>query len=153
MAGTGLGITIKVLGVAKAQAKLAASKMQAQDYTPLWNKAIIILEKSGAKTFRMQGRPRWKPSQRALLQHGKTLRKTNRLMQSVTAKSGDSVRDVRGNSLRFGTRVVYAAVHQFGYGPDGIPKRPFLGIYDEDMKMIRKVMTADIDQRIRRVTT
>ena len=147
------GINIRLVGVKKAMTALHRAKVEAQNTKPLYNKAIIIVEKSTAKTFRMQGRPRWRKSKRAKEQGGKTLQDTGRLFQSVTATTTDSVREVTRTQLRVGTKLIYAPSHQFGYPGRGIPKRPFLGIYDEDKKKLTDVFGQDLSNRLRVVTS
>ncbi len=68
----------------------------------------LVLLRSISKTFKAGGRPvRWKPSARALATGGKTLIDTARLMRSITM-------GVTGKTLRVGTNVKYAAIHQLG---------------------------------------
>jgi len=68
----------------------------------------LVLLRSVAKTFKAGGRPvRWKPSNRAQFSGGKTLIDTARLMRSITMK-------VTGKTLKVGTNVKYAAMHQLG---------------------------------------
>lgn len=50
---------------------------------------------------------KWKPSQRALRESGKTLSDTGRLKKSISGKFD-------GLSAAVGTNVEYAAIHQFG---------------------------------------
>ncbi len=58
--------------------------------------------------FRKQGRPqKWKPSQRALKQGGKTLSDTNILRNSIAVK-------MQNNVITAGTPVIYGRIHQFG---------------------------------------
>lgn len=140
---------MKVLGLDKAQARMQMAKQIVSDTKPLMNKAIIILEQSHMKTFKLEGRPAWKKSKRALAQSGKTLQDTGKLRGSVTAKSSpNAIREVDGNKLVFGTNLIYAPSHQFGYSKRGIPKRPFLGVYDEDIKKLEEVFKDDIEGRL-----
>ena len=69
----------------------------------------LVLLRSITKTFKAGGRPiRWKPSKRAMnMPKGQTLIKTARLMRSITMQ-------VAGKTLRVGTNVKYAAIHQLG---------------------------------------
>nr|WP_325235051.1 phage virion morphogenesis protein [uncultured Oscillibacter sp.] len=102
---------------------------------------------------------KWKPSQRALLEGGKTLIKTAQLRNSIHAKA-----DASGFAV--GTNVAYAATHQFGepgrtirarnkkalrFQAGGrwiskkqvrvtIPARPFLGLSEEDEREIRETL-------------
>lgn len=102
---------------------------------------------------------RWPPSQRALLEGGRTLIKTAQLRNSIHAKS-----DATGFAV--GTNVKHAATHQFGepgrtirarrkkalrFQMGGrwaskkqvhitIPARPFLGLSEEDIREIKETM-------------
>lgn len=68
----------------------------------------LVLLRSISKTFKAGGRPvRWKPSRRAKLTGGRTLIDTARLLRSITM-------DVAARSLKVGTDVKYAAIHQLG---------------------------------------
>lgn len=119
-----------------------------------------IVRTSVVKNFETGGRPRWKPSRRAVQQGGQTLVKTGRLMRSITAKAGK-------DSVSIGTNVIYAAIHQLGgrTGPhviepkrkkalrtpyglfrrvrhpgSTIPARPFLAVQDEDWREIKAAL-------------
>lgn len=142
-------IGIQIIGKVKALTQLKAAKKEAGNMNPLFDKAIIIIEQSETKTFKLGGRPKWKKSKRAKAQAGKTLRDTNKLMGSVTA-SADShaIRKFGKKELVFGTNLIYAPSHQFGYPARGIPKRKFLGLYAEDIKRMKKVFGQDLNQRI-----
>ena len=153
MAGQGLRVGMKLIGGATAKRKLMLMKKEAQKTEPLYNKAIIILEMSHMKTFRAQGRPKWKQSQRAKEAGGKTLQKTNRLLQTVTAKGRGAIREHRGKKLVFGTKLIYGPTHQYGYPKRNIPKRRFLGVYDEDLKKMEKVFGEDMSGRFRVVAS
>jgi phage virion morphogenesis protein len=60
------------------------------------------------QNFAAEGRPKaWKQSSRARREGGQTLTKTARLRRSITVEADD-------RSVRIGTNVVYAAIHQFG---------------------------------------
>ena len=153
MAGQGIHIGIKILGMQKGVAKIQAAKREARKTRPLFDKAIIVLEQTHAKTFRMQGRPKWEQSKRAADQGGMTLHDTGRLRGSVTGHSRHAIREVRGNKLLFGTNLIYAPSHQYGYNPRGIPKRAFLGIYPDDIARLSDILSQDLDKRITVVTT
>ena len=153
MAGQGLHIGIKIIGLTKGKTQLQAAKREAEKTKPLYDKAIIILEQSHAKTFRMQGRPRWKKSQRASEQQGKTLQHKGLLRQTVTANTRASIREFKGKTLAFGTKIIYGRSHQFGFPPRNIPKRPFLGVYNEDIKKMEKVFGEDLNARFKVVTS
>lgn len=154
MAGQmGLKVGLEIIGLEKAKLQLAMAKAEAKKTKPLFDKAIIILEQSHMKTFKMQGRPGWKPSKRAGKQSGMTLQDTGRLRNSVTAKSSGAIREYNEKELHFGTNLIYAPSHQFGFPARNIPKRPFLGVYAEDIKKMEQVFGDDITQRLRVVTS
>lgn len=145
----GINLTMKVFGLTEAGLKAEQAKRIVAETKPLMNKAIIILEQSQLKTFRMEGRPTWKKSGRAKAQNGKTLRDTTRLQNSVSATSSEgAVRKIDRNKLTFGTKIIYAPTHQYGMRSLGIPKRPFLGVFDEDIKMMEQVFKDDIEIRL-----
>lgn len=144
---------MKVIGKVAAQRKLMLMKREAEKTEPLYNKAIIILEMSHTKTFRKQGRPRWTKSLRAKAEGGKTLQKTNRLMQSVTAKTRDSIRQHKGKTLVYGTKLPYGPYHQYGYPKRNNPMRQFLGVYPEDIKKMEGVFSSDLENRVRVVAS
>lgn len=120
------------------------------------------VRESTLERFRQSKGPdgrRWEPSQRALLEGGKTLVKTAQLRNSIHAKA-----DASGFAV--GTNVEHAATHQFGepgrtirartkkalrFQAGGrwiskkqvrvtIPARPFLGLSEEDEREIRETV-------------
>jgi len=101
-----LKVTVKDMA-ARAVVKETARRMSRPE-KPLRACGLVLL-RSITKTFKAGGRPmRWKPSRRAAgMAKGQTLIKTARLMRSITMK-------VAGRTLRVGTNVKYAAIHQLG---------------------------------------
>ena len=149
-ANIGVNLTMKISSGANGSVKLRQMKKEAENTKSLINKAVIILEQSHLKTFEQEGRPsKWKKSKRAAAQSGQTLQDEGRLRQSVTAKSPHAIRQVGNKSLTFGTKLIYAPSHQFGYAKRGIPKRPFLGVFDEDIKKFQEVFKDDIEGRLK----
>ncbi len=59
---------------------------------------------------------------------------------SITGRSKFSIRKSTDKKLVFGTSLTHGAVHQFGSTTLNLPKRPFLGIFREDEKQIKKIM-------------
>lgn len=154
MAGAAVNIGVKVVGSAKAVMQLKKAKAETKNMKPLFNKAIIIIEQSEMKTFRLGGRPKWKPSVRAKGQAGQTLQDTGRLRATVTASaSPHAIRQLGKNILRFGTKLPSAPVHQFGFKKRNIPKRAFLGVYKEDVKKMEKVFEKDLNHRLEVATS
>jgi len=63
--------------------------------------------------------------------HSRILFETNRLYESLTSGTGDSVRRAESTYLEFGTRREWAWIHQVG--SERIPARPHTGISNEGM--------------------
>lgn len=114
---------------------------------------VISTQFRFANQHDVEGNP-WKQSWRAKLQNGQTLRDTGRLMNSLT-------HNVMANGVEVGTDFAYAHVLQLGahilpktakylvFNVAGhwrkvsevkIPPRPFLGINDDDERMILDVI-------------
>lgn len=139
-------------------------QQKTQNLSPCMKIIAEIMRTAVIKNFEEGGRPKWKPSARALLQGGKTLVDTGRLMRSVTAHATQDKAVV-------GTNVKYAPIHQFGgrISPhtvvaknakalkiptkDGIifrkkanipgitiPARPFLKLTDKDLEDVRNAI-------------
>ena len=84
-------------------------KMQSriENTQPAMEQIAGIVKSSVLKNFMVGGRPKWKPSQRAIKEHGQTLRYTGVLMNSI---DGHGYRD----RAEVWTNVPYAATHQYG---------------------------------------
>lgn len=104
-----LKLSLKDLGAGQAVKQLVENVSRPQKM--LQEMGMVMLS-SIQQNFIAQGRPvPLVPSQRAIRQHGQTLRDTGRLMNSITMK-------VDSNSVRVGTNVVYAAAQNFGHTYD-----------------------------------
>jgi phage gpG-like protein len=87
---------------------------QARDLTPALRGAAAALELQAARHFDSAGD--WPPlnpetlarRRRAGITSTDVLEATGRLRRSLTGRSAEAVRDVRGNELVFGTTVPYA---------------------------------------------
>jgi len=91
--------------------------------------------------FRAQVDPEGNPWQ-ALTDKYKARKKRNPnkiLIRAVKLKNSLDYQ-LEGESLRFGTPLVYGATHQFGDPERGIPARPFLGISDGDRSVILDIL-------------
>jgi phage virion morphogenesis protein len=133
----------------EVRALLARLGAAADDLAPAMKRVGAAIEADTGRRFEEGAGPggtRWPPSLRATLQGGRTLVDRGRLSDSITYEAG-------ARSVRVGTNVIYAAIHQFGGTirakgggrlgfrlADGgfrspsrvsIPARPFLGIDDE----------------------
>ena len=91
----------------------------------------LVMLSSIKRNFQEGGRPvPWKPSERAIEQHGQTLVDTRRLEKSISMK-------VYNNRVWVGTNLIYAAIHHFGGTIDKtVQVKGYTRIYKEsDMKM------------------
>lgn len=105
MVGVLMKLSLKDLGAGKAVKQLAENISRPQK---MLSKMGMVMISSIQQNFIAQGRPvPWERSQRAIDEHGKTLRDTGRLMNSITMK-------VYENHVKVGTNVIYAAIHHFG---------------------------------------
>ena len=149
MAGASVEVRIDDRAVKALLARLAAA---ADDLTPAMDRVGRAIAADVQRRFEEgvgPDRNPWPPSLRAALQGGRTLIDSARLLQSITWEAAT-------RSVRIGTNVLYAAIHQFGGTikakggrlaftlADGsfvrptqvtIPARPFLGI-DDDQEAI-----------------
>ena len=125
------------------QRKLKELSSKLKNTKPLLNQIGHTLIDQVEENFENEsffGKP-WTISKRAKKEGGKTLQDTARLASSVDF-------EVSGNTLRVGTNVEYAAIHQFG-GNAGrgrktlIKPRPFLPI-DPHTKELPKEVEEEI---------
>lgn len=97
----------------------------------------VYMEGAVGKRFRSAP---WKPlSPNTIKRHprregGKPLNDTGRLKRSVTSQV---VKKVSARKLEYGTNLVYAGVHNFGYKQ--IPKREFLFFSPQDERAIKRI--------------
>lgn len=151
-------ITVGLEGLDQAQVALASVAELAEDPVDFFDVVGAALVASTQFRFEEERDPDgdpWPPSMRAIVENGRTLTDTARLLQSITHEA-----DSRGVSV--GTDVIYAGVHQFGaiiraknapklayQLPGGlgwrrvdsvkIPARPFLGVDAEDAQEITEI--------------
>jgi phage gpG-like protein len=105
MSGIILKLSLKDMGAGRAVQQFVDKLDRPQEFL---QEAGIYLLSSVQRNFVEQGRPvPWKPSKRAEAWHGKTLRKSGRLMNSITMR-------VWENILKIGLNVIYAAIQHFG---------------------------------------
>ncbi len=106
---SGVRVTVEI-DAAEVRDAFARLARLGRDFRPVMERIGSYLVSSTQLRFEDQkgpdGRP-WKPSERARLQHGQTLRDTGRLMQSITYRA-------TRRQVEVGTNVIYAPVHQFG---------------------------------------
>ncbi|WCT72058.1 phage virion morphogenesis protein [Sphingomonas naphthae] len=142
-------VEIRVEGQDAIERRLRAIQERGEDLSPLMDAIGLAMEGSTLQRFEDERGPdgsRWTPSRRVEQFGGKTLTLSARLKQSVSYIA-------LADSVRVGTNVIYAGVHQHGatiVGRNGplrfklpgigfrsarqviIPARPMFGIGDED---------------------
>lgn len=116
-----------------------------KDMRPVMRKIAGIMHDAVEQNFEEEGRPKWKPSKRALKHKGKTLQDTGSLAVSISMRYDNK-------SAQVGTNKKYAAIHQFG-GKAGrgrkvtIPARPFLKLTDNDLEEIKEAVKDYLNPR------
>jgi len=139
-------------------------EQKTRDLSPAMKVVSEIMRTAVINNFEEGGRPRWKPSKRAIKEGGQTLIDTSRLMKSITAGA-------TATQAAVGTNVIYAAIHQFGgvikahtvrarnakalaiptkngiifrksanIPQIAIPARPFLKLTDSDLDKIKQTI-------------
>jgi phage virion morphogenesis protein len=144
------GIRVTVTGAEAALGTLQRAVEATANPLALYDEIGASLVVSTQMRFEREISPEgtaWPPSMRAVIEGGRTLTDTARLLQSITHIASDS-------GVEVGTNVLYAAIHQFGgtiqaktdkglvfRGAAGqwvrkrqvtIPPRPFVGLDDDD---------------------
>ena len=146
-------IDVRPEGMPQLEAVLEQLARRGGNMRPYWDAVGQYLETATDRRFETETDPtgkRWEPSIRAEEEGGKTLTDTARLRQSITHLAAS-------DSVRVGTNVIYAGVHQGGAtirGKNGplrfqlpglgivfaeeviIPARPFLGVDRDDEEEI-----------------
>lgn len=142
------GVSVKWSGLDKSLLKMAD---KITDTHHLLEGIGNILVTNTQRRFDKEESPKgekWKKSQRAILQNGKTLTDKGQLKKSIASQ-------IQGDTVIVGTNKEYARIHQFGgvikpkkgkylkfKNPDGtwslvkevtMPPRPFIGISDDDI--------------------
>jgi phage virion morphogenesis protein len=144
------------------QAALNRMQKASMDLKPAFQEIGELLLLSVKRNFEEEGRPsHWKKSRRAAADSGQTLSDKGTLRNSFSYEA-------TGQSLRVGTNIRYAAIHQFGgrtrahtitakkgkalaipgigfrksvqHPGSQMPARPFLMIQDEDQKGILNIL-------------
>lgn len=108
---TGASIDFSVVGARQIEREMLALVNAGEDLTEFNGALGLILESNTIDRFDRETDPagkKWKPSQRAIDEGGKTLTDSARLKSSITYEAD-------GRSIRVGTNVAYARVHQEGF--------------------------------------
>ena len=150
------GAKVNLVGYKRLQdkyKKLGKAWTSGPEFRRTVKKVLVLMWASVNKTFKKQGRPKWKALKEKTAKRrrkGKRggrshmiLLDTGRLKRTVTATGPNSVFRQKGSVIEFGTNLKYGPTHQFGDRSRKIPKREFLKIYDEDRKAINRVIATE----------
>lgn len=109
MAGAVIEFFLDADALAGAMGALAKADKE-EFFHPAWDAIGIAMVTATRQRFQRGVTPEgqaWPPSQRVLKHGGKTLIDTGRLWNSIVAH-------VVGNSVEWGSNIIYAAIHQYG---------------------------------------
>jgi phage gpG-like protein len=136
---TNVSVRVNINGVDRSLRKVREGLEDME--TPL-KRSGIYMERSIGLRFSTEPWQGLSPTTIKMHPHragGKPLNDTGRLKSSVTS---GAVKTISGNSLRYGTNLVYAPIHNFG-GTAGwgskIPQRQFLHFDAENERRIKKI--------------
>jgi len=124
---------------------------------PFFTQTATFLETSVGKQFSSQGGRTggWAPlspsyaAWKAVNFPGAPLMvATGALRASLSGRSSDSIREVRRDQLKWGTRVGYAGVHQRGSG--NMPQRRVVDLVNDDRRDIMKSLHRRVISEIKR---
>jgi phage gpG-like protein len=125
---------------------LVESKRRAHDLRPVYERWLPTWLEQNRRVFAAEGLPGpWAPlspayaAWKAKRYPGKSiLRRTDRLYESLTQRSPDTVWEITPRTIRFGTRVPYWKYHQTG--TRRMPARPPLVLLDATWQdLVRQV--------------
>lgn len=123
---------------------------------PLLRAAGAVMAGSIVQTFRDEGSPAgsWAPLAPSTLKRLKGKAAGHKLLIQTGRLRNSIAQEIDGKTLRIGSNVIYARIHQEG-GLAGrghkahIPARPYLVFRPEDPERIAKAMEAVVEDAIR----
>lgn len=158
-----MDIDVRVIGMDELLAVLDARKRCLEDMSQFWASVGEYLVKRTIRNFEREESPageKWVPwadrdailkrrpksKNRGKMKKGppKILVSTGDLRRSVTSREKDknAIFYALKDRLIFGSKLPYAATHQFGDSRNGrnIPARPYFGVTDKDREEIKRMM-------------
>lgn len=108
---SGASIDFSVVGAREIERELLALVNAGEDLTEFNDALGLVLESNTIDRFDRETDPagaKWEKSQRAIDEGGKTLTDSARLKSSIAYEAD-------GKSIRVGTNVIYARIHQEGF--------------------------------------
>jgi len=128
---------------------LAGIIKKVEDLTPVWESLTKSLESNMESQYAQSGQhdgfSRWQALSEDYAEWKKIkygdlpiLTLTGRLRGSLNqSRNSDAVREIEPQKMKYGTKVEYAAAHQYGYAPNNLPPRPYMRIGESQKRMLR----------------
>jgi len=137
--------TVKVEGLAELDARIA--KLGSLELHDLLEAVGAEVESQTRRRIEFE---RTSPDGKAWPEWSEDYAKTRHSNQSLLLSTGDLLDSIQygvdSDGVRVGSNQVYAATHQFGRG--AIKERPFLGLSDENLDDIERVVADFIEGAI-----
>jgi phage gpG-like protein len=129
--------------IATTRVALERLKTKAVNVQPAFEACLPAMFWNEEQIFAAEGIPSWPAlspayaAWKATRYPGKSiLRRTDRLYDSLTSRTSETVWSVGPRSLRFGTRVPYWMVHQTGSRDGTVPARPPVVLLPETFRSV-----------------
>lgn len=118
-------------------------KTKAMNVKPAFDASLPIMFDNEEDIFAAEGIPSWPKLSPAYAawKSGRypgmpIMRRTDRLYNSLTSRTSDTVWSTGPRSLRFGTKVPYWPVHQYGSRDGTLPARPTLVLLPHSFRAV-----------------
>mgnify|MGYP000943539208 CR=1 FL=1 len=142
-------------GVTQLNRSLSRLGDDVTDFRPVWEDIDELLRAITEEQFDTEGQGEWEPlsptyaAWKAVHYPGKSmLRREDRLIDSLTRETGDSVREFEALQMKWGTKVPYAQYHQQGRG---VPQRRVVDLTEDDKLAIMKELQRFVVAKAREV--
>lgn len=157
-----LEFSVKAYGVERISSRFRGTAKKAMNTRPAMQQVLRRLVEIERAIFDSQGNrgggswkalsPGWQKRKAQMGKDPRKLRMDGRLYRSLTSlQSSNMVRDIRNGELDFGSRLPYAARHQFG--DSHIPARPYLKFTKRDVEEITLIIMAYLEESFGKAPT
>ena len=152
--------SISIDGKAEFDRTFIRVKEEFNDLTPEWEAAFDAFQTIEAQQFDSEGgagasgkwkelSPDYKSWKELYYPGAPILERTGRLVESLTATTADTIKEIRPKSAEFGTKVPYAIKHQRGIG---VPKREIISFSEKQKTFMTKEIQKVLIERVRKLT-
>jgi phage virion morphogenesis protein len=142
---------VLIFGTEALSTRLTRMAKDTADARPAFNNVADELMRVTNIQFESQGRrgggawarlsPKWLKEKAKITLDLRILHLDHTLRHSVTRRGAPGqVLEIGPTEMNFGSNVKYARVHQEGYPPRNIPRRPFIKLIDSDRRNIRNMI-------------